>query len=111
MGMTAYHRHLRQPAPVICVTFADASFDAVFSANSIFFWPDQSAGVREIRRVLKPGGHIVLILQPTWAKSDKDVQAIAEEYQTMLSTEGYQQVRSAFHPMRPVACIAVLGNK
>lgn len=36
--------------------YADASFDAVFSAFGIFLFPDRLAGWREAARVLKPGG-------------------------------------------------------
>jgi ubiquinone/menaquinone biosynthesis C-methylase UbiE len=100
-----------RPGSATALPFADASFDLVVSANSIFFWPDQHAGVREIYRVLKPDGQLVLILQPIWAKSTEEVQAIGQDYVRMLAAEGYQQVRSAVQPMRPIASAAVLGTR
>jgi len=36
--------------------FRDGFADLVVSRGSIFFWPDQFAGVRECYRILKPGG-------------------------------------------------------
>lgn len=36
--------------------FADASVDLVVSRGSIYFWEDQRQGLREIFRVLRPGG-------------------------------------------------------
>ncbi len=36
--------------------FRDCFADLVISRGSIFFWPDQLAGLREAYRVLKPGG-------------------------------------------------------
>jgi len=36
--------------------FRDGFADLVISRGSIFFWPDQLAGLREAYRVLKPGG-------------------------------------------------------
>jgi len=36
--------------------FRDAFADLVVSRGSIFFWPDQLAGVQECYRILKPGG-------------------------------------------------------
>jgi len=40
--------------------FADASFDAVYSFGVIHHTPDTEQAVREIRRVLKPGGRAIL---------------------------------------------------
>lgn len=41
------------------LTFADASFDAVFSCFGIFLFDDRRAGWSEAARVLKPGGKFV----------------------------------------------------
>ncbi|QOZ30931.1 SAM-dependent methyltransferase [Bradyrhizobium sp. CCBAU 53421] len=40
--------------------FDDASFDKALAINSMQVWPDAAAGLREIRRVIKPGGRIAL---------------------------------------------------
>jgi O-methyltransferase / aklanonic acid methyltransferase len=42
--------------------FVDASFDVVTCAFSLFFFPAMDAALREIRRVLKPGGRIGISL-------------------------------------------------
>jgi ubiquinone/menaquinone biosynthesis C-methylase UbiE len=44
-------------ADVAKLPFPDAHFDAVISSGSIKHWPDQAAALREIHRVLVPGGH------------------------------------------------------
>jgi len=40
--------------------FDDDTFDKAIAINSMHVWPDAAAGLREIRRVLKPGGRIGL---------------------------------------------------
>jgi SAM-dependent methyltransferase len=48
-----------QQADAMALPFADASFDAVVCQFGIMFFPDRVAGMREARRVLKPGGRFV----------------------------------------------------
>jgi SAM-dependent methyltransferase len=38
----------------------DASVDRVVSVNNVGLWPDLDAGVRELHRVVRPGGTVVL---------------------------------------------------
>jgi ubiquinone/menaquinone biosynthesis C-methylase UbiE len=39
--------------------FADASFDAVVAVNSLFYAADMAAALRELARVVRPGGRVV----------------------------------------------------
>ncbi len=45
---------------VAALPFDDASFDRVYSVNTVFFWPDVARGLTEINRVLPPGGRLVI---------------------------------------------------
>jgi SAM-dependent methyltransferase len=47
-------------AAVNRLPFPNATFDRAVTVNSIYFWPDQRAGLREIRRVLRDDGSLVL---------------------------------------------------
>ncbi|MEQ1498879.1 MAG: class I SAM-dependent methyltransferase [Novosphingobium sp.] len=47
-------------APVEHLPFPDASFDAVMSVHTLYFWADLDIALREIVRVLRPGGRLVL---------------------------------------------------
>jgi ubiquinone/menaquinone biosynthesis C-methylase UbiE len=49
------HRGLAEALPL-----PDASVDLALSTVSFHHWHDQAAGVREIVRVLRPGGHFIL---------------------------------------------------
>ena len=44
--------------------FADASFDKAYSIHSIYFWPRPLDALRELQRVLKPGGMLVITMLP-----------------------------------------------
>ena len=43
--------------------FPDCTFDVVTAIETHYYWPDLAANVREVRRVLKPGGSFVLIAE------------------------------------------------
>ena len=43
--------------------FCDASFDRAFCINCIYFWKEPLQGLRELRRVLRPGGRIAVTVR------------------------------------------------
>ncbi len=63
--------------PAEALPFPDASFDAVFCRYSAHHWPDVRRGLREARRVLKPGGFAVFedIVAPEAPVLDTFLQA------------------------------------
>jgi len=44
--------------------FDDNAFDKALAINSMQVWPDSAAGLREMRRVMKPGGRVALGFTP-----------------------------------------------
>ncbi len=50
-----------QQGPAEALPFADASFDMVLCRFTAHHWRDFTAGLREARRVTRPGGHAVFI--------------------------------------------------
>lgn len=54
-GQVSLHR-----ADFAELPFDDASFDGVLAANVAYFWAEAHAIVAELRRVLRPGGRLVI---------------------------------------------------
>ena len=44
----------------------DASVDVVLSVNNVQLWDDRAAGFAELRRVLRPGGRLVVSAHDKW---------------------------------------------
>ena len=82
--------------------FSDNVFDRIFSIESLYYWPDQVAGLREVRRILLPGGKLSILINLytdnyyslRWAKElAVPVHTRSEaEYVEMLRDEGFNQV-------------------
>lgn len=85
-------------ASVAALPFDDATFDRVVTVNTIYFWPDHADGLREIARVLKPGGRVVIA---TVAKDQMDKRSFTahgftkfteDELRQLLETAGFADV-------------------
>ncbi|WP_051580859.1 class I SAM-dependent methyltransferase [Pseudonocardia acaciae] len=54
------HRVRLEPGTAEATGQPPASFDVILSVNTVAIWPDLDAGVRELARVLRPGGRLLL---------------------------------------------------
>jgi SAM-dependent methyltransferase len=83
--------------------FADGNFDLVTAVETHYYWPDPVADFREILRVLKPGGRVVVIAetykgrrfdtlyQPAM-KLLRATYLTLEEHRSLLLQAGYAEV-------------------
>ncbi len=52
-----------QQASVSQLPFAENTFDLVTAVETHFFWPNLTGDIREVLRVVKPGGTVILIAE------------------------------------------------
>ena len=83
--------------------YPDARFDAALAVHVLYFWKDAIADLREIRRVLRPGGRFLLGYRA------RDVETLAalpatiyslrsvEETEGLLAQAGFAAIRSTDH--------------
>ena len=92
-------------ASVASLPFPDDSFDIVTTVESFYFWPDPEASLKEVARVVKPGGRFLLVADvyrtPGLAKSTLEniehyhlTVLTPEEYEEMLLDAGFTKARS-----------------
>jgi ubiquinone/menaquinone biosynthesis C-methylase UbiE len=52
-----------QQASVSALPFGDGTFDLVTAVETHYYWPNLGEDLREVRRVLEPGGQVVVIAE------------------------------------------------
>lgn len=75
---------------VVCgvseLPFESKKFDTVFSVESLYFWPNPKEDLKEISRVLKPGGRFMTVLEMVGGRLSQRHQAIAERLEMFCPT-------------------------
>jgi len=85
---------------VASLPYPDESFDKVFSIHSIYFWAKPVDCLKELRRVLKPGGLLAITIQPKdkWTELQRRGSSLRSLYfgtdlASMFSDAGFREVR------------------
>jgi SAM-dependent methyltransferase len=88
----------------------DAPFDKVLAVNSLMFWDDPVARLKELRSLLCPGGQIAIAYQPRGPQaSDETAARTGREIAEQFTTAGFTDVRVETLPLKPTAVVCVLG--
>src|SRR4029453_7542968 len=83
------------------IPYADGRFDAVLAVHVVYFWNEPVADLREVRRVLRAGGRVLLGYRPrdeeTLAALPATVYALrsVEQIEGLLAESGFVEIRSA----------------
>jgi len=91
-------------ASVSQLPFPDRKFDLVTAVETHYYWPDLAGDVKEIRRVLKPGGTLIMIaesynrgrygtLQGLAMKPLRAAHLSVDEHRELFSAAGFTDVR------------------
>lgn len=90
--------------------YRDDMFDKAFAVNSFQFWSQPREGLKELRRVLKPGGCAVIAVQPMWAKTDDEARPVGADLVAQMNGAGFRQVRLETKALKPL-CMSAIGIK
>lgn len=104
-----------QRASISQLPFPDTKFDLVSAIETIYYWPDPVKDLREILRVLKPGGRVIVICETYVGGRWGTVKGIAmkllkaknfssDEYRQLLTTAGYIEVQVTVELSRGWIC-------
>ncbi|HLO32197.1 MAG TPA: class I SAM-dependent methyltransferase [Anaerolineales bacterium] len=104
---------------VASLPYPDESFDIAFSLHSIYFWTKPVDCLKEIKRVLKPGGLLAITIQPKdkWAPErtgDAGIMTLyfGGEVAALFSEAGYRDIRVEVPPQKARGFLeCILGVK
>lgn len=99
-GMLAVARSLPPPpgasiiwveCSAVAMQLADATFDVVLCQQGLQFFPDKPAALREMHRVLVPGGRVVLSV---WSKESPYSTALSNAVGQHVSAEAAARIKA-----------------
>ncbi|MEU5258876.1 methyltransferase domain-containing protein [Amycolatopsis sp. NPDC021455] len=97
-------------SPVEGLALDEEAFDAALAVNTVGMWPEPAARLRELGRLLRPGGRIALVSQPRMP--GVTAVAAADELTGLLTEAGFGDFRAETLDLDPpVVCVlAKLGS-
>ena len=102
----------------ILATFEDGKFDLATAFETIYFWPGLPQCFAEVRRILKDGGHFLIVSESDgqdapslWFK--KHIEGMntytPPEIEAALYSAGFKNVKTTHHQKH--SWIAILAGK
>lgn len=104
-------------AGVSQMPFADARFDGVIAVNNFHFWPRPESDMREVWRVLRPGGRVVIGIRGAarplrfeFAGAELG-RGRAEKACNAMAAAGFADIRIEESPLGRLLALSVIGRK
>jgi ubiquinone/menaquinone biosynthesis C-methylase UbiE len=92
--------------------YPEKHFDRVFAINAAQFWKDSIKTLTEVGRVLKPGGWVVLAVQPRSKNATEETTRQAGiGLSKSLTAAGFEDVHMEMQQTPPVPTVCVLGRR
>lgn len=104
-------------ASVADIPYPDGHFDKAFAVNAFQFWPQPLAGLRELHRVLRPGGKLVLTLRAAAQPLRWDLSCAArgaervESARQAMQAAGFDEITLTQRPVGRLLAVCVIGVK
>ena len=93
------------------LNYPENYFDIIYGSNVHFFWKNPVDEFGKLYTLLKPGGRLVMVFQPRWAKSEDQIKEIAEQTKKQYEELGLDNIEIDFKSMNPITCIYIAGQK
>ena len=92
--------------------YPENHFDRVYAINAAQFWKDSVKTLTEVGRVLKPGGWVVLAVQPRSKNATEETTRQAGiGLSKSLASAGFEDVHTEMQQTPPVPTVCVLGRR
>ena len=105
-----------QRAAVSRLPFPNESFDLVTAVETHYYWPDLPGDMREIRRVLKPGGTLLILAEAYRTVGSASINQLAmkplggtlltpDDHRDLFVTAGYADVNVVLDAANGWICV------
>ncbi|WP_420977030.1 class I SAM-dependent methyltransferase [Bacillus vallismortis] len=92
--------------------FPDSFYDKVISVNNYTIWNDQTKGVKQIYRALKPGGKAAITMQPREADaSPEKTKSFGKQMIADFKAAGFEDIDIQFKNIKPELSVCATAKK